>query len=185
MIELRFEDKAIACLGDKWLVEATTIGKPLGLSASTVGTSLRCLNLPAYNINGSEIVNRAKGKRVFYSARQIIDGYKNGSVRNSRVVKVLKGFFLNCQACEVSEEYELFTDVDSVEENQVDEHPEESVHLSELRKCTDKEYSGGCSWGKCEECGVPTMIIKLATGKAIEGKLTPGLACEIYNAFVE
>jgi hypothetical protein len=53
-------------------------------------------------------------------------------------------------------------------------HVTRDVVMSELRTCAGKHNNtGGCSWGKCDQCGVPNMLLKLHTGHVDERLLSP------------
>ncbi|MEA1936526.1 MAG: hypothetical protein U9N04_00210 [Patescibacteria group bacterium] len=40
----------------------------------------------------------------------------------------------------------------------------------ELCKKLSKKNKGGCNWGKCKDCGVPLLLLKLHKGELIEDK---------------
>ncbi|MGE5329693.1 MAG: hypothetical protein ACM3KR_09330 [Deltaproteobacteria bacterium] len=46
----------------------------------------------------------------------------------------------------------------------------EDVFRNEVSMCKNlnKKNSGGCNWGKCNECGVLPLLIKLHEGRLIE-----------------
>jgi len=47
-----------------------------------------------------------------------------------------------------------------------------SVFDREIEMCQklSKENKGRCKWGKCKNCGVPMLLIKLYKGRLVEDK---------------